>query len=169
MSKKTSFSPAKAAKAALGNHGFIPHTPELLSSEAWRGRSVNATRILDRLELEHLAHAGRENGFLIVTHQQFVEYGVCKHNVKSGIEENELRGLLIVTNQGSRKGGAKNNPSRYQLTYLQWKMFPAVGPPQYLDPNHEWRAFKADPTAKRPRREKRSSQEITDRLRKRTK
>jgi hypothetical protein len=40
MTKKSSFSPSKAAKAALGAHGFVGHTPELLKSEAWRGLST---------------------------------------------------------------------------------------------------------------------------------
>jgi hypothetical protein len=166
MSKKNSYSPRAAAKAALGTRGFVPHIPELLASDAWKRRSIAAMRVLDRLEVEHLAHAGKENGFLTVTHRQFVEYGVYEHSVKSGIEENERRGLLIITNQGSYAGGARDNPSRYQLTYVLWKIIPAVGPPQYLAPNHEWKRFKADPEEKRPRRDKRSSQEITDRLRK---
>ena len=157
MSKKTSFSPSKAAKAALGTNGFIPHTPELLRSEAWRGRSIRAVRILDRLELEHLAHAGKENGFLSVTHRQFVECHLSSNDVKPGIEECVARGLLIVTHQGGYSGSARDNPSRYQLTYLPWKLIPATGPPQYLDPTHDWKSFKNDPNQKNPKRKRRSA------------
>jgi hypothetical protein len=141
VSKRSSFSPSKAAKAALGHHGFIGHTLELLRSEAWRGRSIHAMRLLDCIEVEHLAHAGKENGHLAQTYAQFVAYGIPRQYIKAALEENAARGLLRVTHKGGYSGGARNDPSTYQLTYLAWKFVPAIGPPQYLEPTNEWKNF----------------------------
>jgi hypothetical protein len=165
MSKQSSFSPSQAAKAALGTRGWIGHPRGLLESEAWRGRSIHAVRVLDRLELEHLLHAGKENGFLTVTHRQFVEWGLSNNNVRPAIDECVHRGLIRVTHQGSYAGGAIHNPSKYQLNYLAWKFIPAIGAPQYMEPTNEWKNFQGN--LKKPRKEKRPSQDITARLRKR--
>jgi hypothetical protein len=164
MSKPSSYSPRKAAKAALGSHGFVPHTRDLLASAAWRTRSLHATRVLDCLELEHLSHAGKENGYLILIYDQFVAYGIPRQYIKPAIKENVARGLLSITHQGGFSGAAKNDPSTYRLTYLASKFLPAAGPPQYFDPTDEWKSFAGD--LRKPRKEKRSSGDITDRLRK---
>jgi hypothetical protein len=163
VSKNNSFSPSKAAKAALGINGFVAHTRELLESDAWRTRSIHLMRVLDRLELEHVVHAGKQNGFLTVTHRQFVQWGLSNNYIKPAIAEGVDRGLIRVTHQGSHRGGARDNPSKYQLTYLQWKFIPAIGPPQYMHPRNEWKNFQSKPT--KSKREKRPSQEITARLR----
>jgi hypothetical protein len=154
MSAKARFSSAKAARTALGHRGFVPHTAELLQSKAWRARSIQLAKLLDRLEIEHIAHAGKENGFLKVTYSQFVEYGISRRKIKTAIEEGEQLGLLKVTAQGSYlvKGSIERRPSTYQLMYLPWKFVPAVGPPQYLDPAHEWRHFSGNRPKRIPRR-----------------
>ena len=138
MTKKTSsvYSPSKAARAALGKRGFVVHTRDLLESVAWRTLPLHAMRVLNCLELEHLAHAGKENGYLVRTYDQFVAYGVPRQYVKPALDENVARGLLQITHTGGYCGGGKN-PSTYQLTYLAWKFLPAVGPPQYLAPTDE--------------------------------
>jgi len=141
MSKKSSFSPSKAAKAALGSHGFIPHTPELLRSHAWRGRSIHAVRVLEYFELEHLAHAGKENGFLRATYQQLTAHGLSRRFIKPAIAENVARGLLKITHQGGYRGAGRLDPSHYQLTYLPWKFMPIAGAPQYLEPTNEWKSY----------------------------
>jgi hypothetical protein len=46
---------------------------ELLESAAMRSLSVNGRRVLDRIRLEHMAHAGLENGRLKVTWDDFVK------------------------------------------------------------------------------------------------
>jgi hypothetical protein len=151
MSKKSSFSPSRAAKEALGNHGFIAHTRELLESEAWRSRSIYLVRLLNCLELEHLAHAGKENGFLCSTYARFAAHGVNLRFVKGAIDEGVARGLIKVTHQGGYRGAGRRDPSRYQLTYLSWKFIPAIGPPQYLEPTNEWKNFTPGKSARKPR------------------
>jgi hypothetical protein len=147
VSKKSSFSPSRAAKEALGNHGFVGHTPELLRSEAWRGRSIYLVRLLDYFELEHLAHAGKENGFLKATFEQLAACGISRRFIKPAINEGVARGLLKITHQGGYRGAGRLDPSRYQLTYLPWKFVPTTGAPQYLEPTNEWKNFsRAKPT-----------------------
>ena len=151
MSKKSSFSPSRAAKEALGNHGFVGHTPELLRSEAWRGRSIYLVRLLDYFELEHLAHAGKENGFLKATFEQLAACGISRRFIRPAINEGVARGLLKITHQGGYRGAGRLDPSRYQLTYLPWKFIPASGAPQYLEPTSEWKKFMLTQSARKPR------------------
>jgi hypothetical protein len=46
----------------------------MLESPAFRALSFAGHKFLARLEIEHLHHAGRENGRLIVTYDQFAEW-----------------------------------------------------------------------------------------------
>src|SRR5277367_1080193 len=62
-------------------------TGELLVSHAWRARSINARRLIDRLLVEHCNHAGRENGHLTATHEQLRAYGMTAESVRPAIEE----------------------------------------------------------------------------------
>jgi hypothetical protein len=149
VSKGTSFSPRKAAKAALGHNGFVGHTRALLESEAWRGRSIHLVRVLDRLELEHLAHAGKENGYLQVTYDDFVKYGISRRLIRPAIEEGIIRGLILITHQGGYSGDGRQDASMYQLTYLPSKFVPVTGPPQYLDPLNTWQKLTGKPKRKR--------------------
>jgi len=91
------------------------HTRELLESPAWRRRSVNVTRLLDRLEIDHASHAGRENGALMATYDQLVAYGIPRSEIREAIDEAEFLGLARCE-RGGRWGGT-NRPSRYRLTY----------------------------------------------------
>ncbi len=63
------------------------HSREMLLSPAWRALSVNGRRLLDFLELEHLAHAGRENGHLKATYDQLEEYGISRRLIPRTIGE----------------------------------------------------------------------------------
>jgi hypothetical protein len=105
-------------------------------------------RLLDRIELEHCAHAGRENGYLTVPYNQFVEAGIGRRFIKAAIDEAVRLGLLIVE-RGLYRGGARRQPSRYRLTYLKWKFVPAAGAPYYLEPTHDWRHFRPEKKARK--------------------
>jgi hypothetical protein len=119
---------------------FVPHTAELLKSAALRSLSRPAMLILFRLELEHCQHAGKENGYLIVTYDQFVKFGVSRRFIRPGLTELEQVGLVAITHKGKYgKGGG--DASHYRLTYLVSKFIPATGAPYYLEPTNEWRAY----------------------------
>jgi hypothetical protein len=108
-------------------------------------------RLLDRIELEHCAHAGHENGYLTVRYQQFVEWGMGRRFIKAAIDEAVRLGLLVVE-PGLYRGGARRQPSRYRLTYLKWKFVPAVGAPYFLEPTHDWRNFRLEKKARKSSR-----------------
>src|SRR5215472_6540411 len=62
MAKRSSFHSHRVSDIPAG--AWVPHSAELIASPAWRARSLHVVRLLDRIELEHCAHAGRENGYL---------------------------------------------------------------------------------------------------------
>ena len=108
-------------------------------------------RLLDRIELEHCAHAGRENGYLTVTYDQFVEVGIGRRFIKPAIQDAMQLGLLEVYPRLYR-GGARCRPNLYRLTYLRAKFVPAAGAPHYLEPTHDWRHFRPEKKARKSSR-----------------
>jgi hypothetical protein len=131
---------AKAHKAWLGHEGaFVAHTPELLASSAWRAMSLHARRVIDLLELEHMAHRGTENAYLKLPWRQMRAAGIGSDFIINTITEVETLGLITVTHRGGHKGGARQNPSLYKINYLPWKFVPATGPAVYYAPTNEWR------------------------------
>lgn len=94
-------------------------TREMIWAPAWRAMPLCARRALDRVMLEHMAHAGHENGNLIVTYDDFVRDGVGSRSATArAVRILEALGLLDVTLQGHRSFGGAHLPSRYALTWL---------------------------------------------------
>jgi hypothetical protein len=54
---------------------FVVHRREMRSSLAWLALPWAARRFIDRLELEHMGHAGTENGNLVCTYDNLAEMG----------------------------------------------------------------------------------------------
>ena len=77
-------------------------------------------RILERLEIEHVRHAGQENGHLYVSYSQFVEAGLSRKAIKENLEIGELLGLLEVIINDQWVGYIRQ-PNTYRLTYLPAK------------------------------------------------
>ena len=104
---------------------------EMLESRAYTRLSRAAMLCLNRLKLEHIAHGGRQNGALIVTYEQFIEYGVARNGIASAIRELEEAGFVQVMVRGGRSFGTHNVPSQYRLTWL----------PDFNGnaPTHDWR------------------------------
>jgi hypothetical protein len=96
---------------------WIWQTADILASPAWRAMSINARRALDRIMLEHMAHAGTENGNLLVTHRQFIEAGVSRDYVADAIDELEHLRLIRVTVRG-RGGIGSHHANRFLLTWM---------------------------------------------------
>jgi hypothetical protein len=105
--------------------------------------------MLTRFELEHCAHAARENGYLVVTYDQFVEFGILRRFIRPTIDELRAVGLLVIEHQGRYGAGRyKTDASMYRLTYLRSKFVPAVGQAYYLEPTNEWRRYVKPPKPK---------------------
>jgi len=81
---------------------FVWITREMLESEAWCSLSLAARRVIDRVMIEHMLHAGTENGNLIVTYRDFRKCGIRGSSIKPAISEAGERGLLITIAKGRR-------------------------------------------------------------------
>ncbi len=123
-------------------------TREMLESAAFRSLSRRAQQCLFRICIENMAHAGRENGGLIVTYEDFVAYGVRRSSIASAIRELEEAGFLADTLRGGLAHGVAKIPSRYRLTWLvdrdgqkatnEWRRFSeriSPDPETCLDPD----------------------------------
>jgi hypothetical protein len=97
---------------------FIWQTQEMLSSPAWRALPSPARRAIDRISLEHMHHAGTENGKLIVTYDDFENYGIDRHSVRLGILAAQALGFIVVTDAGHAGAGDTRRAARYALTWL---------------------------------------------------
>lgn len=116
-------------------------TQEMLNSPAWRYLSGNAQKIVSRLIVEHLTHAGTKNGNLICTYSDFESYGIRRNSIAVAIREAENAGWIKVTKGWAYRG--HREPSVYRLTWL---------PENWHYPTNDWRfatkasmkAFKKD-------------------------
>lgn len=149
MAKRASFHSRRITDIPAGP--WVPHSAGLIASPAWRARSILVVRLLDRIELEHCAHAGRENGYLTVTYRQFVDWGIGRRFIKPAIQDAMQLGLLEVYPRLYR-GGARSRPNLYRLTYLKAKFVPAAGALYYLEPMRDWRHFRPEKKARKSRR-----------------
>jgi hypothetical protein len=100
--------------------GWIPLRLRLRMSPAWVHRPIPVARVLDRLEIEHMQHAGKENGELCVSFDQFVEAGVSRKIVRAAEEAAEALGLLVVMRSDEIARNIRQ-PNKYRLTYVPEK------------------------------------------------
>jgi hypothetical protein len=91
----------------------------MIESCAFRVLSLSARRILNRLEIEHASHGGRENGRLATTYDDFEEYGMHRHAVSPAIREAVSLGFVRVTEVGRAGNAEFRKPNRFRLTYLK--------------------------------------------------
>jgi hypothetical protein len=117
---------------------FIQLSLELITSPAWRGRSIHCARLIDFLIIEHLRHGGSENGSLFATYDQLVEFGLHRRYVHGAITEAELLGLVVV-DRGGRKGRTETHVSKFRLTFLISREFNETGHPYFAKPTGDWR------------------------------
>jgi hypothetical protein len=97
---------------------FVVHTKEMRESWAWRLLPDIGRRILDRIELEHMRHAGTGNGQLVVSYSQFEEWDIRRQSIPLGIRQTVALGFLQVPRKGYRTTAGFKAPSLYRLTYV---------------------------------------------------
>ena len=118
---------------------WVFHTLSLLNSDAWKYRSVTLARLLDFLEIEHLAHGGSQNGFLAAPFNQLEAYGLARRLISKAIQEGERRGLLRVT-RSRKKGQTLHEVNRFRLTYFAHRT--SVDDTSWFTrPSNEWQRF----------------------------
>lgn len=104
-------------------------TIELLESAAFTTLSANANRAFFRIIIQHTSHAALENGKLVITHPQFVEYGVTGEYVADALDELAYKGLIKI--KRGRAGSGVAHPNMFTLTF--------VGNFEGAPPTNEWR------------------------------
>jgi hypothetical protein len=115
----------------MNNGGFFIQIPiEMLESPARRVLSRAALMILTRLEIEYSRHKRRTNGNLIVTFDDFVEFGIHRQAIKPALRELETLGFIKIR-YGSAGNASGHRPNVYRITYFS----DADGNP----PTDEWR------------------------------
>jgi hypothetical protein len=114
-------------------------TREMLESPAWCAMRLAARKVLDRLIIEHLAHAGLQNGALIVTYTNFQQFGVRRPSIAPAIVELETLGIIDVVRRGGSAYAEFRNPSIYALAWLDRK----DGTP----PTSRWKTFETEAAA----------------------
>ena len=110
-------------------------------SVAWRATSPNTRRLMDRLLVEHCQHGGFENGNLIVTYDQFKDYGLSKHHIAEAIREAVFLGLITYTHGGRYAGS--NHPNKYFLTWMGGRDQDG----DLLNPTNPWKSVTAEQIA----------------------
>jgi hypothetical protein len=110
-------------------------TKEMIESPAWRALDIWARRALDRIWLEHMAHAAKANGQLIVTYQNFRDYGVRGDSIADALETLDALGWIDITRRGRASFEDARYPSMYLLTWL-----PQLEP--FKLATNRWKTFK---------------------------
>src|SRR5439155_12553267 len=85
---------------------------------AWRAMGIQERRVVERIILEHMAHAGTDNGNLPVTYTDFLDDGVRDKSLTTAIAVVEALGWIDITVQGKASFEERRYPSRYALTWL---------------------------------------------------
>lgn len=127
--------PSRQAKRARPPEGapWIWLLQEMMESPSWRAMRLAARKVLDRLMIEHQAHAGRENGSLITTYSDFASFGVRRPSIAPAIDELEALGFIDVVHRGGSAYADFRNPSHYALAWIDRK----DGTP----PTNRWKTF----------------------------
>src|SRR5215211_6181636 len=122
MTRAGQFARAGERKAKRIEGQWTHRHIEMMTSPAYRVLSLSAHLCLSRLEIENANHAATENGQLIVTYNQFEEYGVHRQAIAPALRELVALGLIEITEQGVAGNAEHRAPNRFRLTYH------AVGP-----------------------------------------
>jgi hypothetical protein len=120
---------------------FVWFTLEMLNSPAWRAMPSCAQQVVMRVAVEHMQHAGTENGKLPVTHRDFERYGTRRNSVAYAVAVAVDLGWIDVVEQGHRGVPGERRATRYALTWVdRWD-----GSPR----SNRWKGIKTDEDAER--------------------
>ena len=155
MSKRSAWKNTAEGKTIKRNsvaQYFTSRPVELIASPALRILSRAGHLALLRIELELRQHAGRCNEKLIVTKEQFVEFGLHPRMVAPALRELEALGIIRI--EHGRGGNAEHRqPNRFLLNYLCG----AVDADEQI--TNAWRLFKTMDEAVEVRRTARKAKD----------
>lgn len=114
-------------------------TRDMFASHAWRAMPSAARRVLDRLIIEYLNHAGTNNGEIVCTFTDFEKYGIRRPSIAEALEKLQALGWIDIVERGGSYADVRI-PSRYSLTWLNGKFGPA---------SNRWRSIQTQGDARR--------------------
>lgn len=128
---------------------FIAHTLDMRRSPAWRALPDNARRVLDRLEVEHMQHAGTNNGQLVCTYNDFAKAGLRRASIPLAIRQATELGFLRITYLGGRAVADVRQPTRYRLTYPPGtsRLVRGSDVREEISPTNDWKFILTDEDA----------------------
>jgi hypothetical protein len=92
---------------------------DVLNSHALRVLNIHEVRVLRRVEIEHVAKRGKQNGKLIVTFADFEAYGVQRKEIGPALRVLQALGLIEQTHQGRGGNREYRSPHQWRITYLE--------------------------------------------------
>jgi hypothetical protein len=118
----------------------VMHTRAMFMSAAWRTMSLSARRVIERIEIEMMSNggAGESNGRLVVTHDNFIEYGISRACLASAIREASALGFVEKTVQGRGGNAAGREANRFRLTSYKFKEHGVT----HYEPTNDWQRIK---------------------------
>ncbi|MGP0089888.1 MAG: hypothetical protein ACLPKB_08005 [Xanthobacteraceae bacterium] len=129
---RTAGRPGAKRRTQIGGQ-FTWRLIEMLEAPAYRVLSLSAHRVLARIEIELAHHGGMDNGHLVVTYENFEQYGIDRHAIAPAIREAEALGFIQVTEPGRAGTAWWRRPNRFRLTYK---------PTKDAGPTDKWRLIK---------------------------
>jgi hypothetical protein len=121
----------------------------MLESAAYRVLSLSAHRVLGRIQIELGHHAGKDNGALPITYEDFEAYGIDRHAIAPAIGELQALGFIEVTERGRAGNAEFRKPNKFRLTFR---------PTQEREATDEWQRIEtieaAESIRKRARKTK---------------
>jgi hypothetical protein len=142
MRSRNTFLPKKARKRLNGpplGEPWIWQTRSMLESNVHRSLSINARRVIDRILIEHMAHAGLENGRLKVTTRDFKDYGARWGSIRAAVTEACQSGFVKMMVPGQRSSGVNHgHPPEFCLTWL-----PVADETNHGHPSNDWKTVEA--------------------------
>ena len=143
MTKKIHHDLSKVNKIPQGVP-FVQLSYELINSPAWCSRSINCIRLINFLMLENMRHKGLENGSLIATYDQLVNFGIGRSYINKAICEAVQLGLIEVKH-GINKGYANSDCNRFTITFCAEKRLNfQLGSVYYVEASNLWKRITYD-------------------------
>jgi hypothetical protein len=107
------------AKKKTGEQ-FIMLYREVVNSFAWRAASLGCHRFIWRLCEEHMAQGGKENGNLVATYEDLLEYGIPSRSTIAEAQREAVALGLVVLGKRGRGGNAENREAhRWGLAFIK--------------------------------------------------
>src|SRR6516165_9355828 len=99
---------------------FIMLHREVINSFAWRAASLGCHRFIYRLFEEHMAHAGKENGNLVTTYEDLLEYGIrSRTRIAQAQREAVALGLVIQGKRGCGGNAEHREAHSWGLAFIK--------------------------------------------------